>query len=114
MLRTQTVQKGEDRGFAQRLALSRIFSHGMLLSLTLLLGIALRFYHLESQSYWVDEIIMLHIAGGSLGEIFTEAQGGRPLVYVVLAHGWMHAFGSGELATRALSALVGSAALAMM
>jgi mannosyltransferase len=70
----------------------------------ILLAAALRFYDLGGESYWYDEIIMVHVAQADLSSIL---HGGRPPVYVVLAHFWIRLFGTSEEATRSLSALAG-------
>lgn len=85
-----------------------------LLYLIIILGAALRFYDLGAESYWIDEMAMIHVARRSLGSILAAAQGGRPPVYVLLAHFWMLVFGTTEAATRSLSALAGIASIAVM
>ena len=76
----------------------------VLLGIIILLSLCLRFYDLGGESYWYDEIIMVHAAQGDLSSIL---HGGRPPVYVVLAHFWIELFGTSEEATRSLSALAG-------
>jgi uncharacterized membrane protein len=87
---------------------------GLLLCLIVLLGAGLRVYDLGAESYWIDEIIMLRVAGGSLSDVLAAAQAGRPPVYVVLAHFWLKLFGVSEAATRSLSALAGIASIPIM
>jgi mannosyltransferase len=77
---------------------------GILLGIIVLLSLCLRFYDLGGESYWYDEVIMLDVAQADLSSIL---HGGRPPVYVVLAHYWIELFGTSEEATRSLSALVG-------
>ncbi len=80
----------------------------------ILLGIVLRFHDLGAESYWVDEVTMLRVAGGSVESILAAAQGGRPPVYVLTAHYWLQSFGTAEGAARALSAVFGSISLLLM
>jgi len=82
--------------------------------LVIILGAALRFYDLGTESYWHDEVIMLHVAGGDPESILVEVQDGRPPVYVLLAHLGMQVFGATEVATRFPSALAGIASIAAM
>jgi mannosyltransferase len=76
----------------------------VLLGIVILLSLCLRFYDLGGESYWYDEIIMVRVAQADLSSIL---HGGRPPVYVVLAHFWIELFGTSEEATRSLSALAG-------
>ncbi len=76
----------------------------------LILAAALRFYLLDGQSLWGDEGTSVSL---SLRDLAAIVQGAAldihpPLYYFVL-HYWMLAFGSGEIAVRALSALTGIA-----
>ncbi len=75
-------------------------------------GIFLRFYALDKQSYWDDEIFTLvysalvpsreHLLNYLLRDY-------HPPLYNVLLYGWVKLFGDSEIATRSLSALCGSA-----
>lgn len=86
----------------------------LLLGFVLVGGLALRFHDLGGESYWLDEVTMLNVAGRSLASLADSALGGRPPVYVVALHFWMQVFGTTEFATRALSALAGSASLLVL
>jgi uncharacterized membrane protein len=79
--------------------------------LLIILGAALRFYDLGAESYWFDEVITVRRAGGSLGSLLVRRY--AP-IYEILAHFWMQAFGTSEVATRSLSALAGIASIAVM
>ncbi|HEY0071716.1 MAG TPA: glycosyltransferase family 39 protein, partial [Chloroflexia bacterium] len=70
----------------------------------LALGTALRLYDLGTENYWLDEVIMLRAAEGSVGSILA---GTRPPVYVLLTHFWIESFGTSEASTRLLPALFG-------
>ena len=65
-----------------------------LLFLIIVLGAALRVYNLGEESYWNDEITMLRVAGSNQSSVFDLALGGRPPVYVLLAHFWIKMFGT--------------------
>jgi len=82
-----------------------------LLGFIILLAAALRFYDLGGESYWYDEVIMVNAGQKDLGSII---QGGRPPVYVSLAHFWIKFFGTSEDATRSLSALAGILAIPLI
>lgn len=86
----------------------------LLLAFVLAGGAALRFYDLGGESYWLDEVTMLNVASRDLAGIAESALGGRPPVYVLALHFWMQLFGTSEFATRALSALAGSASLLLL
>lgn len=74
----------------------------------LALAAALRFYLLDGQSLWGDEGNSVAL---SLRDLAAISQGAaldiHPPLYYYLLHYWMLAFGSGEIAVRALSALIG-------
>jgi mannosyltransferase len=78
----------------------------VLLGALLLAAAALRLRAL-SAPYWIDEGISVGISSHPLGAIpgLLREDGSPPLYYVVL-HGWMAMFGTGPVATHALSAAV--------
>lgn len=81
----------------------------LFLAALLLLAALLRFYRIGYQSYWNDEGTSVALASRSLGLILQGAsQDIHPPLYYVLLHGWMQLFGRGEVAVRALSALLGA------
>jgi mannosyltransferase len=64
------------------------------------------------QGYWIDEGIAVGIASHPLAQIpHVLAQDGSPPLYYLLLHVWMGVFGSGEVATRALSEVFAVAAV---
>src|SRR5262245_53457288 len=95
----------------------------------LLLGAALRLYHLDRQSLWWDEAISVTIAGASLDELpsyqssnppaprfgwnaATERVGDvNPPIYFVALHAWLGAFGRDAWQVRSLSVAAGVLAL---
>ncbi len=78
-----------------------------------LLGALLRFPTLDAKSFWEDEVftvlVVRHDFGGMLAAI--PASEATPPLYYVLAWGWTHLFGDGEVGLRSLSALIGTAAI---
>jgi mannosyltransferase len=80
----------------------------VLLGIIILLSLSLRFYDLGGESYWYDEIIMVRVAQHNIWAII---KGGRPPLYIILSHFWIKLFGTGEAATRSLSAIFGLASI---
>lgn len=70
-----------------------------------IVGCVVRF--LTRSPLWLDEALSVDIARLPLGDI-PEAlrHDGHPPLYYVLLHGWMAAFGEGDVAVRALSGVV--------
>ena len=77
----------------------------------ILLAAALRFHDLGGESYWYDEIIMVRVAQDNIWAII---EGGRPPIYIILAHFWIKLFGTEEVATRSLSAIFGVASIPLI
>src|SRR4051812_49265919 len=80
------------------------------------LAAVLRFATIDQQSYWLDEAFTV----GLLREDFphmlkymTETEATPPLYYV-LAWPWAHVFGTGDVALRSFSAVVGTATVPVM
>lgn len=85
----------------------------VLFGLVCALGVGLRFYDLGAESLWMDEVTMARVAQNDASRILELAGfgSGRPPFFVLLAHFWMQAFGTSEVALRALPALIGSLSL---
>jgi mannosyltransferase len=98
------------RNLKARLTLDPSLSSSVFLCLVIILGAILRFYDLGAESYWFDEVYTLYDVRKSLGSILML----RAPVYVLLAHFWMLAFGTTEVATRSLSAFAGVGSIALM
>jgi mannosyltransferase len=80
----------------------------------LVLALVLRLYRLEAQSLWYDEGTSVALAGRSLATITRHAAADiHPPFYYYLLHFWVIPFGTSEAAVRALSALVGTALVAI-
>jgi mannosyltransferase len=84
------------------------------LGLTLLVALALRFNHIDTQSLWSDEGNSVAMAPRAIPEIVRRtAQDIHPPLYYMALHGWVLVFGTSEAAARGLSALFGTATVAM-
>jgi mannosyltransferase len=72
----------------------------------LVVAVALRF--VTSSDLWLDEALTVNIARLPLGEL-REAllRDGAPPLYYVLLHWWMQVFGTGDLAVRSFSGVLG-------
>ena len=83
----------------------------VLLGVITVIGAAIRFATLGSQSFWADEALTVHGAGGSLSgmwHVVTTVETTPPL-YFLTDWGWAKIFGTSEVALRSLSAIVGTA-----
>lgn len=78
------------------------------------LAAVLRFAGLGTESYWLDEIIMVRLTSGELEPMLRHLEeGDRPPVFVLLGYVWTNAFGTSEAATRSLSAVAGVLSVAV-
>lgn len=79
------------------------------------IGALLRFSTLGAQSYWFDEAQAAHEFTLSFGGMVSAmiARETNPPLYFVLGWLWVKVFGSGPVGLRALSALAGTAAIAI-
>jgi Dolichyl-phosphate-mannose-protein mannosyltransferase len=80
------------------------------LGLTLLGGV-LRFATLDTQSFWLDELVTVSLLDRGFDEMLDAIPESEatPYLYYVLAWPWAQVFGLGEVGVRSLSALVGTA-----
>jgi uncharacterized membrane protein len=74
-------------------------------------GAALRFATIASQSYWFDEATTAHAVTLSLGGLLhaVRTTESTPPLYYMLAWVWANVFGAGEAGLRSLSAVAGTA-----
>ena len=79
------------------------------LSVIVLLAASLRFFRIDSQSYWHDEGNSRVLASRAPGDIWLAAAADiHPPGYYVALSGWRALFGESEAALRGLSALAGA------
>jgi len=86
------------------------------LGLLLLAGAALRFATLDTQSLWLDEAVtarLLRMDLGAMLQAIPDSESTPPLYYV-LAWLWTQVLGTGEVGMRSLSALLGTATIAVV
>lgn len=76
---------------------------------------ALRFWRLSAQSLWYDEWLTSSAVSGGVRQILrhVEKREGIAPTYFLLMHGWVRLFGAGETALRSVSALAGTATVAV-
>jgi len=86
----------------------------LLLLGTLWLALGLRVYRLEGQSLWYDEGITVALVGRDLATITRSAAADiHPPFYYYALHVWVALTGNSPTAVRALSALIGTALVAL-
>jgi hypothetical protein len=74
-------------------------------ALVVLVGVVLRF--VTKSDLWLDESLTVNIAKLPLGDLHAALkQDGAPPLYYVLLHGWIDAFGTGDVAVRALAGVI--------
>ncbi|WP_222916663.1 glycosyltransferase family 39 protein [Natrinema sp. SYSU A 869] len=107
-----TTEKDEGRNWDRSLASIPIELYPIAL-----LAAALRLFRLDSESYWVDEVVSVTTATSNTPfELLISVPGNdpHPPLYYLLLSGWTAVFGTTELATRLLSALVGIATVVVL
>jgi len=111
------IQGRADGALAQQLDraswVRRIPSELWVLSGLLVIGAALRFATVATQSYWFDEAQAAHEMHLSLGAMLSSmtTHETNPPLYFVLGWLWVKVFGNGEAGLRSLSALAGCAVI---
>ena len=100
------VAAGEGRALSPRM--TRLLVVGAVV--VVVLGIVLRF--VASSDMWLDEALTLNISRLPLGQIHGALRrDGAPPLYYYLLHFWSGAFGSSDVAVRALSGVLSCATL---
>ena len=80
----------------------------LLLMLIIVTGAFLRLYNLGSESIWLDEAASINLSSQSVASIVEESPNqNHPPLYFIILHFWIKAFGTSEVATRSLSAVLG-------
>ena len=106
-----------DAGLRQRPAASERYWHLWLLGGIVALGAVLRFATLDLQSYRYDEAVTVaRVLHPSLFATFSEVPHSEstPPLYYLVAWFWSRPFGTGEVWMRSLSALAGTATIAVV
>ena len=80
---------------------------------SVIIGLALRVYHLGDNSLWVDEGFSVAWANAAVPELLhkTLSAEPHPPTYYLMLHFWITAFGASPLATRMLSVIFGTATI---
>lgn len=86
---------------------SIIFDTGVLLGVIIVLGLLLRIYNLETESYWIDEIATVFEARQSVTDLINSGRLDQPIGYYLPFRIWMQGFGQSEAGTRSFSVLAG-------
>ena len=74
------------------------------------LALIIRLATATAQSFWLDEAYtehLIHLGFGTMLSTIPRTESTPPLYYVI-AWGWTHVFGSGELGLRSISAVAGA------
>jgi mannosyltransferase len=80
----------------------------------ILLGLGLRLFHLDGQSFWYDEAMSAGISRGNVAQILrNDFYSPHPPLYFLALHSWL-AIGQSDFAIRLLSAVLGVAGIAGM
>ena len=77
-----------------------------------LAGLALRVLSMDSRGLWLDEAVTVTQANQSVAGIIRDLDTGvHPPLYHILMHFWITAFGTGEIALRSFSVILGAVAI---
>ena len=80
----------------------------LLLLLIIALGGFLRFYDLGAESIGYEEAVSINVSSMDAASIVEEIPNhNHPPLYFIILHFWMSLLGTGEIATRSLSAIFG-------
>ena len=82
----------------------------LLIGLVAAAGASLRFSTLDTQSFWYDEGLTVHLVRSSFGPMLSGVRNTEalPPLYFVLAWVWKRVFGDAEIGLRSLSAVAGT------
>ncbi len=88
---------------------------GLALFIILSIGFILRIYHLNAESFWLDECISVSMAKLDLGRIIPQHYNSfHPPFYYLILHFWIKLVGDAEASTRFLSVMIGLASIFMI
>ncbi len=85
-----------------------------LLFVIIAVGLFLRLYHLDQESFWTDEAFSVHHASEkNVGSVIQNVKltEGAPPGYYLLLHFWIKMFGDTEFSTRLLSTIFGTGSI---
>ena len=87
----------------------------LILAGVLVLAALLRVPTLGEQSFWFDETVTAQLVDQGVGSVLAQVEGSEstPPLYYLLAWAWSAVLGTGEVALRSLSALLGIATVAV-
>jgi hypothetical protein len=86
---------------------------GLIVAGVLVVAVVLRF--VTKSDLWLDEALTVNIAKVPLSDLVDALKrDGAPPLYYLLLHGWIKVFGSGDVAVRAFSGVLGVALLPLM
>lgn len=77
------------------------------IGLVLLLGVFLRLYDLNAESYWSDEMYTVYEVQQTIPQVIASGRLDQPPGYYIPFHYWVQIFGLDETSTRSFSALAG-------
>ena len=86
----------------------------LILGFVISMGLALRFYDLGAESFWLDEVATTIESQQSVREILTSGRMDQPPAYYVPMHFWVKFFGISEVSLRAFSALAGTGSIILV
>ncbi len=95
---------------------TRLFRQAsFLIILIIVSGLFIRIHHLGEESLWLDEGHSIRMAKLPVSQMVEEiAANKHPPVYFLALHGWISIFGDSEFSVRALSAIFGVLAIALL
>ena len=80
----------------------------------ILLAAALRLYDLGTESYWIDEVVMINLTQGSWEPLADSLARARPPLFPLSGFFWVRLVGSSEFAARFLSTAAGILAIPLL
>jgi len=85
----------------------KLITLNVVFGLILILGVILRFYDINSESYWIDEMSTVIESQQTVQQLLYSGRLDQPPAYYLPFLVWVRLFGITELSTRSFSALIG-------
>jgi mannosyltransferase len=104
-MKNESINLNKDERIGSRI--QKYLTPAFLLGLIVLLGTALRFYDLGSESYWIDEMSTVIEGQQSIHQMITSGRLDQPPAYYLPFHFWVRFLGTSEVSTRSFSVLTG-------